>query len=46
MRPCFCEDLEECKEIDKQLSVVAKEGKSIFNFNNIVGVQCYNCTDM
>lgn len=31
---------------DNQLSVVAKEGKAIFNFNNIVGVQCYNCTDM
>ena len=26
---------------DNQLSVVAKEGKAIFNFNNIVGVQCY-----
>lgn len=24
-----------------QLSIVAKEGKAIFNFNNIVGVQCY-----
>ena len=31
---------------DNQLSVVANEGKAIFNFNNIVGVQCYNCTDM
>lgn len=31
---------------DNQLSVVTKEGKTIFNFNNIVGVQCYNCTDM
>ena len=31
---------------DNQLSVVAKESKAIFNFNNIVGVQCYNCTDM
>lgn len=31
---------------DNQLSVVAKEGKAIFNFNNIAGVQCYNCTDM
>ena len=27
---------------DNQLSIVAKEGKAIFNFNNIVGVQCYN----
>lgn len=27
---------------DNQLSVVAKEGKAIFNFNNIVGVQCYD----
>ena len=26
---------------DNQLSVVAKEGKAIFNFNNIVGAQCY-----
>lgn len=26
---------------DNQLSVVANEGKAIFNFNNIVGVQCY-----
>ena len=27
---------------DNQLSIVAKEGKAIFNFNNIVGVQCYD----
>ena len=25
---------------DNQLSIVAKEGKAIFNFSNIVGVQC------
>lgn len=25
---------------DNQLNVIAKEGKAIFNFNNIVGVQC------
>ena len=31
---------------DNQLSVVVKEGKAVFNFNNIAGVQCYNCTDM
>lgn len=30
---------------DNQLSVVAKEGKAIFNFNNIAGVQCYNCME-
>ena len=27
------------------LSVVAKEGKAIFNFNNIAGVQCCNCME-
>lgn len=30
---------------DNQLSVVAKEGKAIFNFNNIAGVQCCNCME-
>lgn len=30
---------------DNQLSVVAKEGKAIFNSKNIVGVQCCNCME-